>query len=84
MESIARKQNLIARLGLQRVLMYPQFGADPNGHRKDVAHRMRLERFFIEPQTAADFVHPGLILGYRKERSIFVRVNAAVADAGDE
>src|ERR1035441_8294589 len=82
-QSVAANQHQIARRQGHAVVVDGQRGAGADGHGEHMPHGVMTQAFLVEPQGAADFVDPRLIVGDDMQAAGIDQIGAAVAHAGD-
>src|ERR1017187_2157683 len=82
-QSVAANQYQIARRQGHAVVVDGQRGAGADGHGEHMPHGVMTQAFLVEPQGAADFVDPRLIVGDDVQAAGIDQIGAAVAHTGD-
>src|ERR1035438_10370809 len=82
-QSVAANQYQIARRQGHAVVVDGQRGAGADGHGEYMPHGVMTQAFLVEPQGAADFVDPRLIVGDDVQAAGIDQIGSAVAHAGD-
>src|SRR5450759_1185510 len=82
-QSVAANEYQIALRQGHAIVVDGQRGAGADGHGEDMPHGVMTQALLVEPQGAADFVDPGLIVGDDVQAAVVQYVCAAVAHAGD-